>query len=250
MILGFECLGDQYSYSSTPIIQQNINNLSFKNGIYDDLFGSDNAKLLPTEESKIWDYNTKFYAKFENNLMAGNVDYSASIVSDIKVKRKKIGEPYWFTLFNIPINTNDDFQFELFDKYAQGRTDYYYSFVPVINTVEGNINKNEIISEFNNYFILDKDVIYPIIFNTKFNTEINKPGSIVETLGRKYPYVISNGNILYKTGSLSFSLVPMKNCEIDLPNSYSYRNRFETWLMNGKPKIIKDWIGNIYMIKM
>jgi hypothetical protein len=185
---------------------------------------------------------------FQNNLMAGNVDYAASIVSSVRIKRRKNDEHKWITMFEIPITTNEDFQFELVDRYAQGNQDYYYSLVPTIENVEGNINKNSIHSEFNNYFILDKDISYPIIFNTNLSLELNKSISVVNTLGRKYPFVISNGMSQYKTGSLDFALIPVINCEIDSSNEYNYMTQFEKWIMNGHPKILKDWTGQIYMI--
>ena len=151
-------------------------------------------------------------------------------------------------MYDIPIETNDDFNFELVDRYAQGSQDYYYAMVPVINHIEGNINKNDIRSEFNYYFILDKDISYPIIFNTNLSLELVKNIGIVNTLGQKYPFVISNGQSQYKTGTLQFSLAQMVDCDIDIENGYNYRTQFEEWITNGKPKILKDWMGQIFMI--
>ena len=248
MFMGLGCCGSGDSISTTPTLIQDIIYLSISNGVYDELFGSDNPDLKRDEISKVWDYDTRFYAKFQGNLMAGNVDYTADTVSSVRIKRRKNNEHTWFTMFEIPIETNDDFQFELTDRYAQGSQDYYYALIPVIENVEGNINKNSITSEFNNYFILDRNISYPIIFNTNLNIELNKNIGIVSTLGRKYPFVISNGLSQYKTGSLEFSLAQMVNCDIDIKNGYNYRTQFEEWITNGKPKILKDWTGQIYMI--
>jgi hypothetical protein len=93
-------------------------------------------------------------------------------------------------MWDIPIETNDDFEFELVDRYAQGSQDYYYAIIPVIEHVEGNINKNEIRSEFNHYFILDKDVSYPIIFNTSLNMELNKNIGIVSKSQNKLRNIV------------------------------------------------------------
>ena len=153
MFVGFFTSGSIKSISYTPTAINDITYLEIQNGIYDELFGSDNADLLIDDSSKKWDFDTRFYAKFQNNLMAGNVDYVASMVSAVRIKRRKNNEHQWLTLFSIPITTNDDFNFELTDRYAQGGQDYYYAMIPVIDQVEGNINKNSIRSEFNNYFI-------------------------------------------------------------------------------------------------
>lgn len=250
MFMGLGCCGSGDSISYTPSLVNDVTYVSISNGIYDELFGSDNSELLTNDSSKQWDFDTRFYAKFKDNLMAGNVDYAASIVSSIRVKRRKNNEHKWSTLFEIPIETNEDFQFELVDRYAQGSQDYYYSLVPVIEGVEGNINKNSIKSEFRSYFILDRDVSYPIIFNTSLNIELNKIIGTINTLGRKYPFVISNGMSKYKTGSLNFALAQMIDCEIDIDNGYNYRTQFEEWITNGKPKILKDWTGQIYMMNI
>lgn len=240
--------GEAFSYTSTNI--NSITYISISNGVYDELFGSDNADIEMSDTSKTWDYDTRFYAKFQWNLMAGNVDYTASTVSAVRIKRRKNEEQHWTTIFNIPIERNEDFNFELFDRYAQGSQEYYYAMVPVIEDVEGNINKNSIKSEFKNYFIIDKDISYPIIFNTGLNIELNKNVGIVNTLGKKYPFVISNGLSQYKTGTFKFSLAPMIDCEIDFDNGYKYRTQFEDWIRNGKPKILKDWTGQIFMISL
>ena len=248
MFVGFEFCGDANAVSMTGTNINEIIEIKITNGIYDELFGSVNPDLEQSDNSKEWDFDTRFFAKFQNNLIAGNIDYTASTVSSVRIKRRKENEHTWMTLYEIPINENEDFNFELIDRYAQGSQDYYYAMVPVIEHVEGNINKNSITSKFNNYFILDKDISYPIIFNTSLNVELNKNIGIVNTLGSKYPFVISNGLSQYKTGTLKFSLAPMVNCEINVDDGYNYRTQFEEWITNGKPKILKDWTGQIYMM--
>lgn len=248
MFVGVSCCGSGDAVSSTPFLVNDITYISISNGNYDELFGTDNPNVEFNDTSKKWDYDTRFYAKFQGNLMAGNVDYAASMVSSVRIKRRKNDEHQWFTMFDIPINTNDDFNFELIDRYAQGSQDYYYAMIPVIEHVEGNINKNSIRSEFSNYFILDRDVSYPIIFNTGLSLDLYKNIGVVNTLGRKYPFVISNGLSQYKTGTLDFALIPVVNCEVYTDNIYNYRTQFEKWLTNGEPKILKDWTGQIYMM--
>ena len=247
MIVGLNMSGSSECIFTTPILMNEINKVEIKNGVYDYLFGSNNSEKKEMD----WDYDTAFYAKFKNNLMAGNVDYAASMVSSVRIKRRRKDiEHKWFTVHEFPINKNEDFSFEFFDRYTQGDQDYDYAFVPVINNIEGNISQNSIRSEFSNYFILDKDVSYPIVFNTELNLQLNQQVNIVNTLGSKYPFVISNSISQYKTGTLTFGLAKMKDCNIDLNKAYDYRDGFEKWIMNGKPKIIKDLTGHIYMVQI
>lgn len=250
MFIGNFC-GDNTSLMLTCANTGDITTIKATNGVYDELYGSTNTDLYQAENLD-WDFNTQFYAKFQNNLMAGNVDYTSEIVSLMRIKRRKSGEYNWFVLQDIEINTDEDFNFEYIDRYTQGGTEYDYSIVPVMSGIEGNINKNTVKSEFKNYFILEKDISYPIIANTNLSIQMNKDIGVITTLGKKYPFIISNGKSQYITGSLKFTLFPI-DCnmtDITLEENYKYTKQFNDWIINGKPKILKDWTGQIYMINV
>ena len=166
----------------------------------------------------------------------------------IKLQKNGNNEHEWLKLFEIPISKNTDFDFELFDRYAQANQDYYYSLIPVINSVESNLNKSQIKSEFYSYFLVDKTLNFPIFLNTSLNLELQNQTNIVNTLGSKYPFVISNTSNRYMSGNLTFGLIPVRNCELIVEDGYFYRKNFEEWITNGEPKIIKDWTGQIYMV--
>ena len=119
----------------------------------------------------------------------------------------------------------------------------------MIGSVEGNMSSSKIFSEFDAYFITDKTISYPVMFNTSLSLEIQRQTSIINTLGNKYPYVISNANNNYKKGSIQFSLIPVIDCQLSPEEGYDYRQNFEKWITNGEPKILKDWTGQIFMIQ-
>ena len=181
------------SICNTCIPNTNVTSITLQSGIYNDIFCSDN----PDKDTKDWDYDTRFYAKFQNNLYAGNVDYSASNVSMMRIKRRKNNEHEWIRIHEIPIANNDDFDFEFYDKYAQACQDYSYALIPMIGSVEGNMSSSKIFSEFDAYFITDKTISYPVMFNTSLSLEIQRQTSIINTLGNKYPYVISNATVSF-----------------------------------------------------
>jgi hypothetical protein len=207
------------SICNTCIPNTNVTSITLQSGIYNDIFCSDN----PDKDTKDWDYDTRFYAKFQNNLYAGNVDYSASNVSMMRIKRRKNNEHEWIRIHEIPITNNDDFDFEFYDKYAQACQDYSYALIPMIGSVEGNMSSSKIFSEFDAYFITDKTISYPVMFNTSLSLEIQRQTSIINTLGNKYPYVISNANNNYKKGSIQFSLIPVIDCQLSPEEAYDYR---------------------------
>lgn len=245
MFLGMQFSGDSF-FNLSPKVNEIIY-IDLQHGIYDELYGTVNINL---NYPKQWDYDTRFYAKFQNNLYAGNVDYAADIVSAVRIKRRESSKHKWLTLYQIPITCNDDFKFELFDHYVQNKHEYYYSIVPIMGNTEGNINQNNIMASFDDYYILDRNISYPIHFNVDISETINRPIEIVSTLGRKYPFVISNGLSEYKSGHMQFYLLPLKDCLINEDALYKYQEQFNEWIMNGEPKIIKGYDEKIYMVKI
>lgn len=248
MFVGMSFLSEDKAFMQLPTNTDLINNLTLTGGIYDNLFGTSNADILHSFDSLMWDFYTKFYANFENSLHAGNIEFSASTVSNILIKRRKSGTYNWITLFSIPIIDNSSFIFERFDYLARGNTEYDYAIVPVINGIEGNINQNSVKSDFNDYYLLDKENVYNIGIETELSLVRNRNSSVINTLGKKKPYVIYNGNNNYYSGSFKCMFLRKNNCELDVENSWEYREKVDEFLTNGQPKIFKDWEGRMYII--
>ena len=185
MFCGFGFCMTPQSETLFTTYTDNINYVSLKSGIYDEFFGSQNESIAREESSKCWDYDTLFFAKFQNSLLAGNVQYSADLVNKMLIKRKKKDEFNWLTLFEINIETNEDFTFERIDRYARAQTDYQYTLIPVMSGVEGELNITDIRSEFDGSFFVDKDVSYASFMYLKINTQKNHTGTSVTTLGSK-----------------------------------------------------------------
>jgi hypothetical protein len=247
MLIGSFC-GDNHCLDYTPTNISNINYLKIDNGIFDEVFATNNVTSNYLETSKKWDFDTVFYALFQNNLFAGNVSFTADTVSAMRIKRRKSSEYKWITLFEIPISTNADFSFERFDRYVRGKTDYEYSLVPVINSVEGNLSSNSIKSEFEGFYFIDKDTIIRALLNTKLSTQRNQNSTTISTLGRKYPYQIVNGDNNYVSGSLECTFIDLIDCEFDVDNGWSFRDVVDDFLTNGKPKILKNDEGKIWIV--
>lgn len=249
MLLSGMFCGDNHSFDFTPTDVANINNLRIHNGIYDEVFATKDTTKDYSEEVKVWDFDTLLYSLFKNNLFGGNVEFAASTVSAIRIKRRKKGDFNWDTIVEIPVKTNADFQFERFDRYARGNTEYEYSLVPMLDNVEGNLNTNSIKSEFEGFYFIDKDTIFQAILNTQLSTTRNHNSTTISTLGRKYPFHVSNGKSNYTTGQLQASFVDVGlDCTLDLENGWKYREAVDDFLTNGKPKILKNGEGKMWMV--
>lgn len=248
LLAGVFC-GDAHRFDTTPTNVSNINNIKLRNGIYDELFGSRNTKFTYAESVKIWDFDTAFFALFQGDLFGGNVNFTSDTVSAMRIKRRKKGTYKWDTLFEIPIEKNEDFAFERFDRYARGNTEYEYSLVPVINNVEGNLNTNSVKSEFDGFYFIEKDVVFRAFVNLQLSHQRNQMGNTISTLGSKYPFYITNGANSYDSGQLTatFFDIGLDN-EITEENAWQFRQAVDDFLSNGNPKILKNDEGKMWMI--
>jgi len=242
--------GKNFSFSLTPTNVSNINYIRLSAGIFDSLFVSKNSNIEYDESKRQWDFDTKIFAHFRNNLFGGNVDYTSDIVSAIRVKRRKKGIYKWDTIYEIPIKTNEDFKFERFDRTVRSKTDYQYSLVPVINNIEGNLNTNEIKTDFEGFYFIEKETVIRAILNAAISsTNRNFSGNIIETKGREKPFFITNSKLNYESGTIQATFIDQDlNNEWDIENAWKYRQQVDDFLSNGKPKILKCDDGRMWLV--
>ena len=132
------------------------------------------------------------------------------------------------------------------------------------------LNEKEILIDFEDMFLQDKDFILRIRYNPKmqsFKTVIME--NKIETLGSQYPIVLRNGNINYKEFSISGLLVApesLNTVERQQTNSINsisefteadsiYRERVYKlevldWLNNGKPKLFRSSTEGNYIVRL
>ena len=246
---GMGISGYKHCLDNTKIITDKVETVTIKNGVFDRVFLTRNT-LDQIEDFPGWDYDTIFDAKFNGDLVAGNISYAITQISAIRVKRKRADSFSWITLFEIPIHGTEDLYFERYDRYAANGVKYEYSLVPVIGTQEGYINKNEITPLFCGCFIYEKENGYVTDLDiSKGTITRNKETNVITTLSGKYPFVISNGESDYDSGSFSMMFLPKDgDKEYTTIGAYSYREEVKKFLNNGKPKILKLTDGRIWMI--
>ena len=195
-----------------------------------------------------WLWTTLINAHFNGTLSAGSLEASVEQTSEIRIKRREKGTFRWQTLYVQPINTVEDFSFDWYDKTAASNTVYEYAHVPVINGVEGILSYSEIDSEFSDYFLIGRDSYYHIIVDSANQVTYNQETSSQTTVGRKYPLVVKNGNVGYYSGTLEGVVVELENCEFDYEDGEKFKRKFDQFLTNGETKLLKDWLGNIWIV--
>lgn len=250
IFLGYAFAGGIYSLDSTPITQRDNTSIVISNGIFGELYATSKTEGYSTVIPEDWSFDTLFHARFDGNLLAGNVNFAASEVKLLRLKRRIKGKSQWTTIYEQIIKSAEDFSFEWLDKTARANTTYEYTIVPVFDKVEGSLFTNEITTDFNGLFIMDKDNIFATELDVVISEKRNKPRNIITTINRKYPYVISNGSNDYDSGSVSAQWLEYdyRDDSWDNDNRYDYVRNLKDFLNNGSAKLLKYEDGRMWLI--
>ena len=145
----------------------------------------------------------------------------------------------------------DDLNVHIIDKYARSGVEYQYSVSSFINGIENSCIIENVYSEFDGYYITDKDCLYGTIYNMDgADTTRNVTRQVVEMLNSKYMNVVSNSATNCDSGSITGAFFKIGvDGMIDHEASLRDRNAVKNRLANKKPLILKIGDGRIWMIK-
>ena len=227
------------------------------NGVYDHLFiTKDSTYTEPTSKPTTWDSNTVLICDFdsEDNLNAGNTDFTASKLKSIKIKRRKKGTYNWTTLKEIEINDASSLSgLSLQDSCLPSGYTWQYAIVPVMTSgLESDYTIKEVDTCWNGVFITTSSGTRFKLYNgvayggNKNNRQI---GSLIP-LGNRYPILIQNGKASYLTGTISGDLFGYQFDEdrtIDRASVVEQSQDLLDVLDSGEAICITDWNGNAWI---
>lgn len=252
-LIGYNFCSDVNSLDPTPTNIQSITNTEIRNGIFDHFNVSrdtsfDYDSVIPTD----WDVNTIMNADFAGNVSAGNVAQVATGVTSVKIKRRIKGTFDWMTIREIPVNEPEDMSFVITDNLNVNNTGYEYAFVPVMETVEGNYIIDSIMSKFNGVFVCDINTVIKFKAGVEYssNDAVQQVG-VLQPYNRQYPIIVSNSIVNYESGAIGGWVLPEgyeDNRIIDRAEIVKEREIIKNYLQNKKPKIIKDYNGNAWLV--
>ena len=252
-LVGYNFCADGNALDPTPT---NINDITFtkvQNGIFDHFNVSqdtsfDYSSIIPTD----WDTDTWMNASFAGNTSAGNVAQVATGVTSIRVKRRIKGTFDWITIREIPVAKPEDLSFVITDNLNAYNVEYEYAYVPMMEDVEGNYIVESILSKFEGVFICDIDTVFKFYAGVEYDTNdaIQQVG-VFQPYNRKYPIVVSNSIMQYQTGSIGGWVLPEDYEDthvFDRSKIVKEKEVLLNFLMNKKPKILKDMNGNNWLV--
>jgi len=251
MLLGLDFFADDESLTPTHNAISEIVRLKVKNAIYDEINIRERVDLLFNTDKTEWQYDNVLLAKFQDNLNAGNVDFVGLSVANLLIKRRKAEEFEWQDLHKFTFDV-DAIDYEFYDRYVEANQKYEYAVVPITSgDVEGNFIIADIIPEFEGAFLLDKNNIFKLLYNMEYGvTERVQLNEVFNPIDSKYPIVVSNGDIDYEKGSITalvLSTIEINN-NINRHQEKLHRKQLTDFLVNKRPKVLKDGNGNIWLI--
>lgn len=252
-IIGYNFCSDGNAIDPTPTDINDITYTKIQNGIFDHFNVSKNivfdyTSIKPTD----WDVDTIINADFKGNVSAGNVAQIDASVTSVRVKRRIKGTFEWIAIREIPVVKPTDLSFIITDNLAAYDTEYEYAFVPMRQNVEGSYIIESILSKFQGVFICDTNSIFRFQAGVEYNNmAMNQQIGVFQPYNRKYPVVVSNSLMQYKTGSIGGWVLP-ENYEggkqIVGSEVMKQKDLLLNMLTNKKPKLIKDMNGNNWLV--
>ena len=201
-----------------------------------------------------------------NNVWADSGDVSVTYnipITKLLVKRQDTADisGKWLTLYSQPITQASDMDFTFIDFLNQYGKTYKYALVPLLTQeqsgveveVEGGYTvSDEVVSIFDGVFVADNTAIYKLKAGVNYGdlSKVQEVGSI-NTIGSKYPIIVSNSKVDYRTASLSATIVAddyYNNGNLNRMDMVQKRELMESFFTNKRAKILKDWNGNIWLV--
>jgi len=250
MILGYSFAASKESFSTSPAASTAIDYITIKSAIYDEMYAS--SEVIETDDfdgsiPSTWDNDTRLHAYFQEDLYAGNVNFTEDIVESVRIKRKTSKDSKYKTIYEKTITTKEDFAIDLMHYYAPvGSVSFAY--VPVISGGESDYIINTVESKFDSYFICENNVSYPMVLDTNFNKKRIQRTGLIEPLGREKAIIFKGGRTNYITGDIECCFIDNTNCVWQTETSWDYRNTIYDFLTNSNVKILKDYFGNVWLI--
>ena len=234
-----------------------MTNVELRNMIVDAIYITHNTSYPYSSVKPTWDNATVMYCEFQNNTLAGNVDWVTSNITKVKLKRRLQGTQRWLTLYEKPINTVEDLTIEYTDYLCPSGYTFEYALVPCTNDAEWDYSITTVDTYYDGLFLIDSDMnckkLYGgVLYNS--DVTVNSIGTL-QPYNSQYPVIIRNLATNYKQTNISGYLVNDEDYSDVMSisartNMTLMQKDWSEYLATGKSIIIKDWNGRILLVQI
>lgn len=242
-ITDVDIVGEPVEYTELTVV-------TLKNSIVDKIYISKNNITEIPEELPEWDNGTVLSCDFTNGISAGNVDWFLSNVNNVKIKRREKGTFQYVIIHKHDIHGIEDLNFEFKDTTVPSGYDFEYAFVACVDDDEGSYYITNTTTCFNGLFVSDGEKTLKLYSNYVISSaQDNQLIGTAQPYGSRYPIIIRNPNINYRTVTIQGDILGLQDDEytfiMDRNTIVKQKQEWDEFLTNGKTKVIKDWNGNI-----
>lgn len=227
-----------------------------KNSVVDDVYITRNVNEEFTTDILTWTAGTVFHASMNGNLSAGNIEYITDNISNIKIKRRTVGELDWITVYNQVVTQPIDLSFNIQDSFVPSGKDFEYAIVPCINNTEQVYYTSQVHSYFDGVFVseLDRSAhlmnFMKLYSNVSYNQDnITQDIGILKPFNQVYPTIIQNSKTNFRSLTVSGDILD-NDYGFDANEINDIKDKWMSFLTNGRIKFVKDWNGDIIMGKI
>lgn len=190
-----------------------------------------------------------------------NDDYDG--ITTINIQRKTIGDSKpWETIYSVPIETQEDLDFTFYDTTVCNRLKYKYR-PSIVFDVDGvlaeatGVESNQVECCFDGLFIWDSELFIKLDTSIYTGMQVQQTVGIHQPLGSRTPVIVINSKSNYHTGGVGGRILNdsfgKKNADgtyggFDEREAVKRRKKIDEFLTNKKAKILKDSIGNSFIV--
>jgi hypothetical protein len=150
------------------------------------------------------------------------------------------------------VSTSDDLSILYYDRTARANTKYEYTIVPVFGQVEGSFFTNTVTPDYQGVFITDGTTTFGTELDVAITEKRTKPRTVITTINRKYPYIVSNGSNNYNSGTISAQWLEYdaQTDDWDTTTGHNFVDDLKDFLNNNSPKLIKYQDGRMWLAEL
>lgn len=253
-----------------PIIADDIYNIvNLYCGEYDTLYIDNNNEPIFTDEEGnsidfpyTWQKTTVLFANFNENLNAGNTDFTTDNLDYILITRRECNSSDNLVYDAVDIIFANDFiknnGATIYDRFVQCNKEYDYRAIPVL--IDGT-EANTLIAKYKT----DKEVTWEghYIFDGLSEWHCNLDTSLewtretnvafVNPIMSKYPRKVNMSQNNYDTISVKGTHLKVdcsQNSGFDIDATAEYNQTYDDFITSLRPKLIRDWTGRMWIAEL
>lgn len=179
---------------------------------------------------------------------------TAEAVADVDavvLKKRFADTGAWKIIDTITILSVADYNFKYLDADTRSGCTYQYAAIPVKDGAELVGVTATCKCAFGGVLVGDSTGTFVSLYNNEYSMQKNTQVAYVSTLSGRYPRRVSNAATNYMSGSVTGLFLPYNEKGYPVKSkAREYKDMVLEMLCNGKPKLLKTYDGNMWIVSI